>query len=155
MYHSGMESARNAGSSRRAAMLAGVKAFHLGAFLIIQTAILYLVYSGLLGQSDRRAALAAGIATGESAIYAGNGFRCPLTEVAENLGSEHGQVTDIFLPQWLASNIARIYVPLFALGLLLHARLMLRAHRNPAAGLPSGQEGAANLLRSPTAEEGQ
>lgn len=139
------------GSATRAMLLAGVKAFHLGAFLIIQTAILYLVYSGIRGRSDRRAAIAAAIATGESAVYAGNGFRCPLTDVALDLGSEHGQVTDIFLPQWLARNIANIYVPLSTLGLLLHARLMLRAHR----GSPADRRGGGDLIRSLTAEEGQ
>lgn len=142
-------------SPARSALLAGVKAFHLLAFLIIQSAILYLVYSGLRGRSDRRAAIAAGIATAESAIYAGNGFRCPLTSVAEDLGAEHGQVTDIFLPQWLASNIARIYVPLFALGLALHGRLMARRMRGGHGGSRSARGASADLLRSLTAEEGQ
>lgn len=118
-------------------LLAGVKTIHLIAFAIIQTAILYLVVSGLLGRSGRREAIAAGIAAAESAIYAANGFRCPLTGIAEDLGAEHGQVTDIYLPQWLASNIARIYVPLFTLGLLLHARLLWRRRNTSATGGPS------------------
>jgi hypothetical protein len=37
-------------------------------------------------------------------------------------------VTDIFLPKWLADNIAIIYTPLLAAGLLLHLR-NLRARR--------------------------
>jgi hypothetical protein len=105
--------------------LFGVKAFHSFAFFVIQSAILYFLFKGARQESDRRAAIAAAIAIGESAVYAGNGFRCPLTSLAEDLGDEHGQVTDIFLPQWLASNIARIYVPLLLLAIALHARNLL------------------------------
>ena len=85
-----------------------VKAFHSFAFLTIQSAIVYLVFKGQRGQPDRKAALAATIATAETLIYVGNGFRCPLTGLAERLGAEHGAVTDIFLPRWLAANVANI-----------------------------------------------
>ena len=102
--------------------LFGVKAFHLVAFLCIQSCIFYLLYKGVRGQSDRKAAAAAAVALGESAVYVGNGFRCPLTGLAEDLGAEHGAVTDIFLPGWLARNIANIYTPLLVIALLLHAR---------------------------------
>jgi len=106
--------------------LLSVKAVHSLAFLVIQSAILYLIYKGLRRESDRRAAVAAGIAATETLIYVGNGFRCPLTGLAESLGAEKGSVTDIFLPKWLAANIARIYDPLFFLALLLHARNLRR-----------------------------
>lgn len=108
------------------ALLVGVQAVHSAAFWIIQTAILYLLYAGLRGRTDRRAAAAATIAVGESLVYAGNGFRCPLTDLAEGLGAESGQVTDIWLPKRLADNIANIYVPILAVALLLHARNLRR-----------------------------
>ena len=118
---------------RRAVLLFVVKAVHSIAFFIIQSAIVYLLYKGVRRESDVRAGVAAAIAASESVIYAANGFRCPLTGVAERLGAERGSITDIFLPMWLASNVARIYVPLFALGLGLHARNILRPAqaRNP------------------------
>ena len=87
---------------------------------------MYLLWKGIRKETDEQAAFAAAIATAETLIYAGNGFRCPLTKLAEDLGAEKGSVTDIFLPNWLASNVARIYTPLFALGLYLHARNLLR-----------------------------
>jgi hypothetical protein len=105
----------------RAALIA-VKTVHSIAFWVIQSAIVYILYKGVRRQTDRGVAIAAGIGTAESAIYAGNGFRCPLTGLAEDLGSEHGAVTDIFLPGWLAANVANIYTPMFALGLFLHGR---------------------------------
>jgi hypothetical protein len=63
---------------------------------------------------------------GECLIYAGNRFRCPLTGLAEELGAESGSVTDIFLPRWLAANIANIYGPLYAVALFLQARNLRR-----------------------------
>ena len=60
--------------------------------------MVYLVYAGFAKRSDRRAALAAAVVGGESVLFAANGFRCPLTDVAESLGADDGSVTDIFPP---------------------------------------------------------
>ena len=110
----------------------GVKAVHSVAFLILQSAILYLVYKGLRRETDAKAVAAAVLVGAECAVYAGNGFRCPLTGVAEDLGAESGQVTDIFLPDWLARNIANIYAPLYFVALILHgSNLRRRSASNP------------------------
>ena len=45
--------------------------------------MLYVLYEGFAGRSDRRAAIAAAVVAGESLVFAANGFRCPLTEIAE------------------------------------------------------------------------
>jgi hypothetical protein len=47
----------------------------------------------------------------ESLIFVANGFRCPLTEVAERVGAEQGSVADIYLPRWFARNLPAIHVP--------------------------------------------
>ena len=122
-----MNSARPAASRR--ILLFGVKAVHSIAFLIIQSAIVFLVYKGLRRETDASVAAAAAIACGETLIFVGNGFRCPLTGLAESLGAEHGQVTDIFLPKKLADNIANIYAPLLVLGLVLHLRNLRQRRR--------------------------
>jgi hypothetical protein len=106
----------------RESAIVAVKSVHTLAFLIIQSCIVYLLYAGLRRRTDRSAAIAATVALGESAIYAGNGFRCPLTGLAERLGAEKGSVTDIFLPRWLAANVANIYTPMLVLALYLHGR---------------------------------
>jgi hypothetical protein len=104
----------------------GVKAVHSVAFWILQSAVLYLVYKAVRGESDPKAAAAAVLVGSECVIYAGNGFRCPLTGLAEDLGAESGSVTDIFLPDWLARNIANIYAPLYVVALILHGRNLRR-----------------------------
>ena len=52
----------------------GVKVVHSIAFFILQTAILYLLYKALRGESDRRAAISGVLVGGECAVYAGNAF---------------------------------------------------------------------------------
>jgi len=81
------------------------------------------------GWEDRRTAIAAGIVGGESLIFLGNRCRCPLTGMAQAPGATRGSVTDIYLPRWLASNLAPIHVLLLALALCLHARNFLRRSR--------------------------
>ena len=122
---------------RNAQLLLAVKTVHSLIFLVLQSAIGYLIYIGLKGDTNRRTAIVAAAVSGECLIYVGNGFRCPLTGLAEGLGAARGSVTDIFLPKWLASNIARIYGPLFALGLYLHARNLVRRAQSRAELNPS------------------
>ena len=63
-----------------------VKVIHTAAWFSIESCVAYLLYAGLSGRTDRRAAIAAGVVFGESAVFAANRFRCPLTELAQSLG---------------------------------------------------------------------
>ncbi|MGE5286233.1 MAG: hypothetical protein ACM3ML_03320 [Micromonosporaceae bacterium] len=64
---------------------------------------------------------------GGSLIYAASGFRCPLTGVAQRLGSKHASVADIYLPRWLESHLPLITGPIFAGALVLHARNIIQS----------------------------
>jgi hypothetical protein len=110
-------------------VLATIKAVHTAAWFSIESCMLYVLYSGFRGQSDRRAAIAAGVVAAETLVFAGNGFRCPLTDVAEHLGAEQASVTDIYLPRWFARNLPAIHVPLILLAALLHGKNIRRAWR--------------------------
>src|SRR5204862_460849 len=81
------------------AALRVIKAVHTLAWFSIEACMVYVLYAGFTRRSDRRAGTAAGVVAAETLIYAGNGFRCPLTQVAERLGAEDGSVTDIYLPR--------------------------------------------------------
>jgi Polyketide cyclase / dehydrase and lipid transport len=110
------------------AALQAVKAIHTLAWFSIEACMGYVLYAGFARRSDRRAGIAAGVVATESLIFAGNGFRCPLTQVAERLGAERGSVTDIYLPRWFARNLPALHVPLISLAGYLHAR-NIRARR--------------------------
>ena len=104
------------------------EAIHTLAWFSIEACMAYVLYAGFARRSDRRAGIAAGVVAAETLIFAGNGFRCPLTQVAERLGAGRGSVTDIYLPRWLAGNLPAIHVPLIALAAFLHARNLRTRH---------------------------
>ena len=110
------------------AALRAIKAIHTLAWFSIEGCMIYVLYTGFAGRSDRRAGIAARVVAAETLIFAGNGFRCPLTQVAERLGAERGSVTDIYLPRWFARNLPAIHVPLIVLATFLHARNLRTRH---------------------------
>jgi len=112
-------------SGRRLA-LAGVKAFHTAAFGVIAGSIGVIAVDGLRGRPSTRTGLAAVIALTECAVFAANGFVCPLTPMAERLGAERGSVSDIFLPDIVARNLTPIATPILVAGLLLNGRVLWR-----------------------------
>ena len=109
-------------------LVATVKVIHTAAWFSIESCVAYLLYAGLAGHTDRRAAIAAGIVLGDSVVFAANGFRCPLTELTQSLGADSGSVTDLYLPKRFAHNLPVIHVPLLVLVVVLHGRNALR-HR--------------------------
>jgi hypothetical protein len=125
------------------AALQAVKTIHTLAWFSIEACMAYVLYAGFAKRSDRRAGIAAAVVAAESLIFAGNGFRCPLTQVAERLGAEQGSVTDIYLPRWFARNLPAIHVPLIGLAGFLHAR-NLRAPALTRASL-IGERGRARV----------
>lgn len=104
--------------------LTAIKTVHTLAWFSIESCMMYVLYAGFRGKSDRRAGIAASVVAGESLIFAGNGFRCPLTKLAVNLGAKRGGVTDIFLPRWFAHYLPVIHVPLLLLAIWLHGRII-------------------------------
>jgi hypothetical protein len=116
------------GTMRSVLALLAVKTVHTGIWAGVEGCLAYVLYAGLVGRTDRRVAVAAGVVAAEVAVFAGNGFRCPLTAVAKRLGAADGSVTDLFLPRPLARALPAIHVPLVCLAVTLHAR-NLRARR--------------------------
>jgi hypothetical protein len=113
-----------------ALLLKAIKGIHTLAWFSIEACMVYVLYAGFARRSDQKAGIAAAVVAGESLIFAANGFRCPLTQVAERLGAERGSVTDIYLPRWFAHNLPAIHAPLIVLAGYLHAR-NLRHRRQP------------------------
>ncbi|MCQ1957011.1 hypothetical protein NNX39_10905 [Arthrobacter sp. zg-Y826] len=108
--------------NERDALLRAVKVFHTFAWVTIESCMLYVLVAGIRKRSDRRAGIAAAVVSMEVLVFAGNGFHCPLTAVARDLGDSSGSVTDIYLPQWLAKNLPAIHVPLIIAAVVLHWR---------------------------------
>jgi len=84
-----------------------------------------LLYEVLFDRITMLTWIAMGAFVIEGLILIANGWKCPLTTFAEELGSIHGQVTDIFLPKWFAERVFQIFGSLFALALLVLAFRLL------------------------------
>lgn len=80
-------------------------------------AILYTLYSGLANRISRLTVASIAVVIGEGVVLLGNNGRCPLTDLVEDLGSDDGSVSDIFLPAWFAERIPVLFTPPFAVGL--------------------------------------
>ena len=99
--------------------IVAIKAFHSAAFFVLASSVVIVAYAcafDRLTRHTRRAAVAVGV---ESIIILLNNGRCPLTSVVEDLGAEHGSVSDIFLPDRLARNIPHIASGLLGTGIVL------------------------------------
>src|SRR4051795_6586951 len=109
--------------------LALIKAVHTAAWASIEFCVGYLLWSGARGRSDRRAAAAAAVVAAECLVFAADGFRRPLTGMAERAGAPSGSVTDIYLPKWVAANLPAIHLPLLVLIGWMHRRALRRGRR--------------------------
>jgi hypothetical protein len=137
----------------RRATLVAIKTVHTVAFFSIGSCLGYFAYSSLAKRTDRRAAIAGAVVSSEALVYALNGFQCPLTTLAERLGSEHGSVADIYLPRWIEDHLPYITGPIFAGALLLHGRNILHSRPlHPPSGSETRSRAAASLASRGTIE---
>jgi hypothetical protein len=121
----------------RSRPLALIAAVHTLIWISIESCVVYVLGAGLAGRSDRSVAIAGTIVAAETLVFAANGFRCPLTDLAESHGAARGSVTDIYLPAWLAHNLPAIHVPVILLSVVLHGRNLRRRRKRPAPGPPA------------------
>jgi hypothetical protein len=107
------------GANRRTdLMITAIKVMHLGIFLTIAAAIFHILFAGIRGRPSHWTGPALGVALGESALFALNGFRCPLTEMVRDRTGASVRVTDIFLPRWFADRIPFIFTPPLVVGII-------------------------------------
>lgn len=111
-------------------LIAVIKAVHTVIFLVLLACVLDVTQAAMRGQFGRRSRYALGAIAVEGAVFTLNGRTCPLTNLVEDLGSDHGQVTDIFLPDILAKNIFTISTSLLGASGLIALVRKLGARRN-------------------------
>lgn len=102
-----------------------IEVFHTVIFILMSGLLFALLYEVIIDRITILTWIAFGAFFIEGLILMANGWKCPLTTYAEDLGSVHGQVTDIFLPKWFADRVFLVYGGLFALALLVLAFRLL------------------------------
>lgn len=102
-----------------------IKLVHSLLFFLIGICTIYVFIAAALDHITWLTWMAFGVAVVELLALVFNEWRCPLTDLAENMGAEVGSVADLFLPKWLSDNLFRVFGILFASTcLLLGWRLM-------------------------------
>jgi hypothetical protein len=86
-----------------------IKTIHTLIFLFMVIMVGIVFFSLLLDRISYLTWIGIGFIVLEGLVLLFNGWRCPLTVYAENLGAEDGSVTDIFLPEWVAERMFKIF----------------------------------------------
>ena len=89
-----------------------IKVLHSIIFFFFLACLGYIAFAAITRRFDAWLALAIGSISSEGVILLLNGWRCPLTKLAEKYGAGNGSVTDLFLPPFLARNAFRISLSL-------------------------------------------
>ena len=112
------------------AVISTIKGLHTGVFALIMGFIVFFAYSGIRGRVSRWTLITLILTVVEALVLMVNRGRCPLTIVVEDLGEEHGSVSDIYLPDVVARHIPHISTGLLGIGLvglLVRAAARLRS----------------------------
>ncbi|MDR3472075.1 MAG: hypothetical protein P4M09_10340 [Devosia sp.] len=96
-----------------------IRTVHTAIYVMMAVSTFALVYAGLTGQRGWWLWLALVLLAIESAVFAGGGFKCPLTTLAVSYGATTGHVFDTFLPERATRYTFRFFGSLMVLGLAL------------------------------------
>jgi hypothetical protein len=98
-------------------LLALVRGVHTAVYLVMVAAILVLLRAGATGYAGPWLWVALVLLAGETLVFVGKGFACPLTALAVRYGAETGHVFDTFLPERVTRYTFRFFGSLMAIGL--------------------------------------
>jgi len=102
-----------------------IKVVHTVVFAVLSCCVAYTLYSAVFDQITRWTWVAVILVLLESVVLVVAGWKCPLTTLAESLGSGDGAVVDIFLPKWCADRIFPVCgTTFFIASVLLVVRLL-------------------------------
>lgn len=76
-----------------------IKLIHSLFFFLIVICTIYVLLTAALDQINKLTWLVFGIVIVEMVVLIGNGWRCPLTDLAERRGAEVGSVADLFFTE--------------------------------------------------------
>lgn len=93
--------------------IAFIKFIHTVVFVVLSALLAGLLYEVIANRMTAITWIAVTLFLAEGIVLVLNRWRCPLTAIAENLGSSHGQVTDTLLPKWFADHVFQVYSGLF------------------------------------------
>jgi len=120
------QTATDAGDRQNRALVA-IKLVHTVVWAFLVGCIVALPVAGGMGRF-RLAAVLTVVILIECLVLVLNGWRCPLTNVAEKFTEERSPNFDIYMPVWLARHNKTVFGVIFLVNELIVAGQWLRAH---------------------------
>ena len=96
-----------------------IKLFHTFMFIFMWTCLIYILYGGITKTFNWLLLMAIGTIFLEGIALILNGWRCPLTTLAEKYGAKNGSITNIFLPAIITRDVFKFSAMLFFAELVL------------------------------------
>ncbi len=104
----------------KAQALLWVRWIHTVIYLLMVAAIAALLSAGITGYAGVWLWISLGLLGVETAVFIGNGMKCPLTALAIRYGAEKGYAFDTLLPERFTRYTFRFFGTLMVLGLVLN-----------------------------------
>jgi hypothetical protein len=108
------------------------KLAHTMIFLFASACILYVVYCGIAGKTNKYLWASIAIVFLIGLTYAVNGFECPVATVVHHLAGRR-DVPDILFPDWFARKIMPVSTVVYIAGIALVARNRQRERKSHPA----------------------
>ena len=102
-----------------------IKSAHTILFVPLSALLFVFAYEAAVNRITNFTWVAIATFLAEGVALVMNNGRCPLTKYAEQLGSEHGQITDFFFPKWFADHVFQVYTGVFFVSLAVLAFRLL------------------------------
>lgn len=101
--------------------LALIRTIHTIIYVVMALSTFTLVFAGATGFSGWWLWLALVLLAIEVVVFAGNGFKCPLTALAVRYGAVKGYAFDTYLPESVMRHTFWFFTSVMVLGLALLA----------------------------------
>jgi hypothetical protein len=96
-----------------------VRAVHTAIYLVMASAALVVLAAGITGARGPWLWVALALTAAESAVFAANGFKCPLTALAVKYGASMDGAWDTFFPERCTRHTFRVFGPVIVVGVAL------------------------------------
>ena len=99
--------------------LAIARGVHTVIYVVMAAATFAVLYAGLTGARGAWLWWALSLVGVESVVFAGSGFKCPLTAVVARFNAASAPVSDTFFPERLTRYTLAVFGPLLIAGVSL------------------------------------
>jgi hypothetical protein len=103
-----------------------IKSIHTAIFVVMNVCLAIVILEVITDRISYLSWLSIAALLTESVVLVANGWRCPISIYAQNVGATDGHESDIFLPLWFTDRIPLVYGSILAVTLLVFVIRLLQ-----------------------------